>query len=295
MCGIVGYLGTRDAAEVVLGGLRKLEYRGYDSAGIALLDERTQPAALTIARAVGRVEALAAKVAALGAITHLAIGHTRWATHGRPSELNAHPHTDSSGRIAVVHNGIVENYTQLRDELAGGGAVFTSQTDTEVAAKLIGTLYQGDLIEAVERAIELPSKATFAFAVANFAGSSRADRRRAARFAAGGRAGRKRRRAARQRRHSADSLHAPHCVSRRRPGAGAAAQPTARPRKWTRSHARDSGHHVERRRDRARRVCALHAQGNPRAARRAAAAGVQSCRASRFGKSCRTRGAGLQP
>ena len=167
MCGIVGYTGPGDACSIVLGGLRKLEYRGYDSAGMALLDDQ----GLWVIRAVGRVEALAATAAELGAeravraaIAHTGIGHTRWATHGRPNELNAHPHRDLSGRIAVVHNGIIENYAALRQELIAGGASFLSETDTEVAAVLIGKLYQGDLVRAVEQAVER-LEGTFAFAV----------------------------------------------------------------------------------------------------------------------------------
>ncbi len=159
MCGIVAYLGNRNAPDVVLAGLRKLEYRGYDSAGIAYI---TGPR-LEVVRAVGRVDALAAKVAALAPQARVAIGHTRWATHGRPSELNAHPHSDSSGRIALVHNGIVENYAELRRELIADGCSFVSETDTEVAAKLIGKLYRGDLVDAVERAAER-IEGTFAFA-----------------------------------------------------------------------------------------------------------------------------------
>ncbi len=165
MCGIVGYLGSRNATDVVLAGLRKLEYRGYDSAGVAYIESANGSPAprLEVVRAIGRVDALAAKIAALNPHTHLAIGHTRWATHGRPNELNAHPHRDASGRIALVHNGIVENYAALRNELAAAGCVFLSETDTEVAAMLIGSLYRGDLAEAVERAVER-IEGTFAFA-----------------------------------------------------------------------------------------------------------------------------------
>jgi glutamine---fructose-6-phosphate transaminase (isomerizing) len=160
MCGIVGYTGTKKASEVVIAGLRKLEYRGYDSAGIALIESQR----LHVIRAVGRVDALALKTATLVEDAHIAIGHTRWATHGSPNELNAHPHRDVSGRIAVVHNGIIENYAALRKELQAEGCKFVSETDTEVAAVLIGKLYQGDLVRAVERAIER-IEGTFAFGV----------------------------------------------------------------------------------------------------------------------------------
>jgi glucosamine--fructose-6-phosphate aminotransferase (isomerizing) len=161
MCGIVAYTGPKDASQIVLDGLRKLEYRGYDSAGMAFLTDHR----LEIVRAVGRVDALAAKMAAAPAGTApTAIGHTRWATHGRPSELNAHPHRDQSGRIAVVHNGIIENYADLRRELTAQGAKFVSETDTEAAAMLIGHCYRGDLVKAVEKAIAR-IEGTFAFAV----------------------------------------------------------------------------------------------------------------------------------
>ncbi|HLX59990.1 MAG TPA: glutamine--fructose-6-phosphate transaminase (isomerizing) [Planctomycetota bacterium] len=165
MCGIVGYLGSRNATDVVLEGLRKLEYRGYDSAGLACISCATHAVPrLDVVRAVGRVDSLAAKVAALHPDARVAIGHTRWATHGRPNELNAHPHRDATGRIALVHNGIVENYAQLRAELSAAGCAFVSETDTEVAAMLVGSLYRGDLVEAVEKAIARIEGA-FAFAV----------------------------------------------------------------------------------------------------------------------------------
>ncbi len=165
MCGIVGYLGNRNAPDVVIEGLRKLEYRGYDSAGVAYIEpaSASAPQRLEVVRALGRVDALAAKVSALDSHAHIAIGHTRWATHGRPNELNAHPHRDSSARIALVHNGIVENYAELRRELSAAGCVFLSETDTEVAAMLIGSLYRGDLVEAVEQAVKR-IEGTFAFA-----------------------------------------------------------------------------------------------------------------------------------
>jgi glucosamine--fructose-6-phosphate aminotransferase (isomerizing) len=160
MCGIVGYTGSREAWAVILTGLRQLEYRGYDSAGIALVKDSR----MEVIRTVGRVEALAAKGCGSGAGAHLGIGHTRWATHGKPNELNAHPHRDASGRIAVVHNGIIENYAALRTELIERGCHFVSETDTEVAAMLIGQCYEGDLPRAVESAITR-MEGTFAFAV----------------------------------------------------------------------------------------------------------------------------------
>ena len=166
MCGIVGYIGPKQATDVVLSGLRKLEYRGYDSAGVAFIGASPDfpSPGLEVVRALGRVDALAAKLAGSHFTTHTAIGHTRWATHGRPNELNAHPHRDASGRIAVVHNGIVENYADLRKSLTAQGAKFLSETDTEAAAMLIGSLYRGDLALAVEQAMER-IEGTFAFAV----------------------------------------------------------------------------------------------------------------------------------
>ena len=156
MCGIVGYVGTRPAQALLLGGLRKLEYRGYDSAGISLLEG----AEIRSVRAVGNLDRLEEAVATNGAAPSLlsrpatiGIGHTRWATHGRPSDENAHPHRDCSGKIAVVHNGIIENYSQLRAQLLGEGHVFQSETDTEVLAHLIERYDQGDLVAAVRRTL----------------------------------------------------------------------------------------------------------------------------------------------
>ena len=148
MCGIVGYTGHRQATSVVIPGLRRLEYRGYDSVGIAVFDGHR----LEVRKAVGgvaRLERLLAGEAPRGTV---ALGHTRWATHGRPSEANAHPHTDCSGRLAIVHNGIIENYRELRRQLAGAGHRFRSETDTEVIAHLIEHHRSGRLEESVRRA-----------------------------------------------------------------------------------------------------------------------------------------------
>ncbi len=162
MCGIVGYVGSRPAQELLLSGLGKLEYRGYDSAGISVIGEDR----IEAVRSVGNLSALRAKLDALGgpgeatggavALAQRAastgIGHTRWATHGRVSEENAHPHYDSGDRIHVVVNGIVENYMGLKERLEDGGVEFTSETDAEVIAHLIAELYSGDLAEAVRAA-----------------------------------------------------------------------------------------------------------------------------------------------
>ncbi|CAN5494063.1 glutamine--fructose-6-phosphate transaminase (isomerizing) [soil metagenome] len=143
MCGIVGYVGSRDAAGVVVDALRRMEYRGYDSSGVALLDGA---GGMTVRRRAGRLanleEALAeTDAAALKGGTGL--GHTRWATHGRPTDRNAHPHRDAAGKIAVVHNGIIENYAVLRKELEDAGVEFASDTDTEVAVHLVARAYHG--------------------------------------------------------------------------------------------------------------------------------------------------------
>ncbi len=163
MCGIVGYVGRQSAAEIVLQGLRKLEYRGYDSAGIALIDDHQ---ALCRIRAQGKLANLEAKLLGLDpTIAHIGIGHTRWATHGRPNEQNAHPHTDESGRLAVIQNGIVENYRDLRQTLRQQGILFASETDTEVIPHLVRYwLNQGiPLLEAVRTTI---NQLTGSFAVA---------------------------------------------------------------------------------------------------------------------------------
>ncbi len=148
MCGIVGYTGTSQATDILIDGLKRMEYRGYDSAGIAVQTD----AGLVVRRKVGKVSGLEAIVASEHIEGTCGIGHTRWATHGRPSERNAHPHTDCSGRFAVVHNGIIENFAALKEELAGRGHEFRSDTDTEVIVHLIEEAYEGDLLDAVRMA-----------------------------------------------------------------------------------------------------------------------------------------------
>lgn len=145
MCGIVGYTGQQMAKNILIEGLGRLEYRGYDSAGIALQHE----GALTVVHRVGKVSGLAEVAHYLDNPGVCGIGHTRWATHGVPSERNAHPHTSCDGKIAVVHNGIIENFAELRERLEASGHVFTSETDTEVVAHLIEEAYDGDLRAAV--------------------------------------------------------------------------------------------------------------------------------------------------
>jgi len=149
MCGIVGYTGMRQATEVLLGGLARLEYRGYDSAGIAIVNDGR----IDVVRRVGKLVNLVGALDSKPVLGSLGIGHTRWATHGKPSEQNAHPHVDCAGRIAVVHNGIIENYLEIKDELAQNGHIIRSETDTEVVAHLVEAYFDGDLAKAVRKAV----------------------------------------------------------------------------------------------------------------------------------------------
>ena len=150
MCGIVGYVGPGDAAEILLDGLMRLEYRGYDSSGIAVLDEGI----LDLRRSVGKIGELERILDGNPMKGSIGVGHTRWATHGKPSEENAHPHRDCSGKLVVVHNGIIENFRTLREGLLDRGHVVVSETDTEIIAHLIEENYGGDLQEAVRRSLE---------------------------------------------------------------------------------------------------------------------------------------------
>lgn len=150
MCGIVGYIGEQDAQPILLGGLQKLEYRGYDSAGIAVINAQGE---MHLAKSKGRLQALEDKLKQGNLSGQIGIGHTRWATHGEPSEKNCHPHTSQNGNISVVHNGIIENYLHLREWLGTKGYQFYSDTDTEVIPNLIDYYYQGNLLEAVTKAI----------------------------------------------------------------------------------------------------------------------------------------------
>ena len=146
MCGIVGYTGPREAGPILIEGLKRLEYRGYDSAGIALVDDAGD---MFVEKRAGKLVNLQTAIA--DRTPHAAIGlaHTRWATHGRPNDLNAHPHQDCTGEITVIHNGIIENFRELRDELEARGHALTSETDTEALAHLVEEAYQGDLADAV--------------------------------------------------------------------------------------------------------------------------------------------------
>lgn len=149
MCGIIGYIGNKEALPIILKGLERMEYRGYDSAGLAIINGHS----LLVEKAVGRIETLRNQTKNKPLSGNIGIGHTRWATHGNPSTVNAHPQFDASRKIALVHNGIIENYQSIRLMLEKEGIVFESETDTEALAKLIGYLYRGDLETAVEDAL----------------------------------------------------------------------------------------------------------------------------------------------
>lgn len=148
MCGIVGYVGNNNAKDFLVEGLSKLEYRGYDSAGIAVVKNKK----VTVVKRKGRLANLEKDLSVIDADGNVGIGHTRWATHGEPSDVNSHPHQSSKGDITVVHNGIIENYLELREWLKGEGYKFLSETDTEVVPNLIDYYYDGDLFEAVVKA-----------------------------------------------------------------------------------------------------------------------------------------------
>src|SRR6202161_4368537 len=151
MCGIVGYVGKKQVVPVIIEGLRKLEYRGYDSAGIAVSGNG---AGLQIRRAEGKLRNLEEVIRLKPLDGTYGIGHTRWATHGRPSEENAHPHRDCTGNIVVVHNGIVENYLALKQQLEDEGHTFVTETDTEVIAHLVEKHFTGNLESAVRAAVK---------------------------------------------------------------------------------------------------------------------------------------------
>lgn len=151
MCGIVGYLGKKQATTVLVDGLSKLEYRGYDSAGVAVI---TEDGSIDVTKCKGRLANLEGKLEVTPVHGNIGIGHTRWATHGEPSDVNSHPHSNANGTISVVHNGIIENYIQLREWLTEEGYSFKSETDTEVIPNLVDYYYNGDLVEAVMNAVK---------------------------------------------------------------------------------------------------------------------------------------------
>lgn len=158
MCGIVGYIGEKQAAPILVEGLRKLEYRGYDSAGIAISGEK-----VTVVKEKGRIDNLQAEIDKVYPVGTIGIGHTRWATHGVPDHINAHPHTSMNGIVTLVHNGIIENYIEIKNELKEKGYVFKSETDTEVIAQLFDNLFNGNPIETM---IKVASRVEGSYAVA---------------------------------------------------------------------------------------------------------------------------------
>ncbi len=150
MCGVVGYIGDKDAKEIIINGLEKLEYRGYDSAGIALVNNNK----LELAKKAGKMQELKNLLSTNDVNGNYGIGHTRWATHGDPLDNNAHPHTSQCGKFSIVHNGIIENYLELKKELLDKGYSFTSETDSEVFANLLSDIYNGDLTQTVFNAVD---------------------------------------------------------------------------------------------------------------------------------------------
>src|SRR5713226_8886311 len=150
MCGIIGYIGDKEVLPILIDGLRRLEYRGYDSAGVAVVRNGN----IELRRSAGKLARLEEVIAVNPVDGQYGIGHTRWATHGRPTEENAHPHRDCTGDIVVVHNGIVENYLQLKQQLQLEGHKFVTETDTEVIAHLVEKHYEGNLEEAVRKAVK---------------------------------------------------------------------------------------------------------------------------------------------
>ena len=159
MCGIIGVVGDAPALPVIIGGLRRLEYRGYDSAGVAVINDGV----LRVIRKAGKLDALERELSSHHVEGSTGIGHTRWATHGGPTDRNAHPHQDCHARVALIHNGIIENFLELRERLSADGHVFASETDTEVLVHLIESNYRGDLVAAVRATLE---KIEGAFSVA---------------------------------------------------------------------------------------------------------------------------------
>ena len=164
MCGIVGYVGDKNAGDILVKGLKRLEYRGYDSAGVALMNGEMQ-----VHKGKGKVVNLENMLKKNNALAKIGIGHTRWATHGEPNDVNSHPHLSESGNIAVVHNGIIENYTSLRKKLIERGRTFKSETDTEIIAQLLEEIYTTSDVD-FEQAIRLALKqivGTYGLAIAN--------------------------------------------------------------------------------------------------------------------------------
>ncbi|MBT7619433.1 MAG: isomerizing glutamine--fructose-6-phosphate transaminase, partial [Calditrichaeota bacterium] len=149
MCGIIGYVGLKSVTPILMAGLKRMEYRGYDSSGVAI----PQDGKIVVIKESGKIDNLSKQVDKVDVFGTIGLGHTRWATHGEPSQLNAHPHSDTPGKFVIVHNGIIENYYSLKTELQKKGHNFTTQTDSEVLAHLISELYEGDFEQAVRLAL----------------------------------------------------------------------------------------------------------------------------------------------
>lgn len=152
MCGIVGYIGVREPKSILFNGLSKLEYRGYDSAGVAIVAEDSD---IKVAKEVGKLENLGRSLKEQELSGYMGIAHTRWATHGKPSQNNSHPHLSGDERIALVHNGIIENYETLKNDLLDKGHVFLSETDTEVIVHLLEEYYEGNLFKTMLKVIPM--------------------------------------------------------------------------------------------------------------------------------------------
>ena len=163
MCGIIGYIGDKNSSPILLQGLKRMEYRGYDSAGIAVI----QNGEVNIAKVSGNISKLQTKLDLMDIRGSVGLGHTRWATHGGPSELNAHPHADVTSKIVIVHNGIIENYYSLRQELVNKGYIFKTETDSEVLANLVSEMYEDDIEEAVRLALT-QVRGTYGLAVLSY-------------------------------------------------------------------------------------------------------------------------------
>ncbi len=160
MCGIIGFSGKEQAVDILLSGLERLEYRGYDSAGVAIYENGN----INITKAKGRLSNLRERVKENVPVGNTGIGHTRWATHGEPSDQNAHPHFNMAGNIALVHNGIIENYQTLKSQLLKKGIKFVSETDTEVVVHLLSENYNGNMPEAIRKTLSL-LKGSFALGI----------------------------------------------------------------------------------------------------------------------------------
>src|SRR5919201_1474573 len=158
MCGIIGYIGEKQVLPILIDGLRRLEYRGYDSAGVAVVRNGT----IELRRSAGKLARLEEAIAGNPLEGEYGIGHTRWATHGRPTEENAHPHRDCTGRIVVVHNGIIENYLELKQELQKQGHQFKTETDTEIVAHLVEREMRDDGLESAVRRVLMRMRGHFA-------------------------------------------------------------------------------------------------------------------------------------